>query len=97
MKIPIFTSQLEKSRETADVANIRSAYAEASAAALEAGTANSYTATTPVAQSTGAIEKADVSAITWATLPSSVTKGTTFTVTVTLDASGDQTVTIAQP
>ena len=27
--IPVFTSQLEKSRETTDVANLRSAYAEA--------------------------------------------------------------------
>jgi prepilin-type N-terminal cleavage/methylation domain-containing protein len=32
--IPIFTSQLEKAREATDLANIRSAYAEASAAAL---------------------------------------------------------------
>lgn len=33
--IPIFTSQLEKSREATDKANIRSAYAEASAALLD--------------------------------------------------------------
>ena len=32
--IPIFTSQLEKSREATDVANIRSAYAEVMAAAV---------------------------------------------------------------
>ena len=39
MSIPIFTAQLEKSREATDLANIRSAYAEASAALLsEEGT-----------------------------------------------------------
>jgi len=34
ISIPIFTAQLEKSREATDLANIRSAYAEVSAAAL---------------------------------------------------------------
>ena len=33
--IPIFTSQLEKSREGTDLANIRAAYAECSASALD--------------------------------------------------------------
>ena len=35
--IPVFTSQLEKSREATDVANLRSAYAEAMAEFLETG------------------------------------------------------------
>lgn len=34
ISIPIFTSQLEKAREATDLANIRSAYAECSAAVL---------------------------------------------------------------
>ena len=34
ISIPIFTSQLEKSREAVDLANVRVAYAELSAAAL---------------------------------------------------------------
>lgn len=34
ISIPIFTAQLEKSREATDAANIRSAYAEVQAAAL---------------------------------------------------------------
>ena len=34
ISIPIFTSQLEKSRDAVTIANLRSAYAEASAAAL---------------------------------------------------------------
>ncbi|MDO4395172.1 MAG: prepilin-type N-terminal cleavage/methylation domain-containing protein, partial [Clostridia bacterium] len=33
--IPIFTSQLEKSREATDAANIRAAYAQASVEVLE--------------------------------------------------------------
>lgn len=35
ISIPIFTTQLEKSREATDAANVRSAYAEVVAAALE--------------------------------------------------------------
>ena len=34
MKIPIFTSQLEKSREAVDISNARAAYAEIMTAAL---------------------------------------------------------------
>ena len=36
--IPVFTTQLEKSREATDVANVRSAYAEVVAEALSQGT-----------------------------------------------------------
>lgn len=47
ISIPIFTSQLEKAREATDLANIRSAYAECSAAVLTGAsdTANSVTYT----------------------------------------------------
>ena len=38
MKIPIFTSQLEKSREATDAANLRAAYAEVMACALTGDT-----------------------------------------------------------
>lgn len=41
ISIPIFTSQLEKSRDAASVANIRSAYAEAQAAYLSGDTTKS--------------------------------------------------------
>ena len=42
ISIPIFTSQLEKSREAVDLANLRTAYAECTTAVLtgEADTAN---------------------------------------------------------
>ena len=39
--IPIFTSQLEKSREAADAANVRSKYAEVTMAMIEEPTASS--------------------------------------------------------
>ena len=38
--IPIFTSQLEKSREATDAANLRAAYAEVMTAGLSEDTAN---------------------------------------------------------
>ena len=38
ISIPIFTTQLENSREATDAANVRSAYAEVVAAALNDGT-----------------------------------------------------------
>lgn len=41
--IPVFTNQLEKSREATDAANIRSAYAEVMAAALTGAEANDLT------------------------------------------------------
>ncbi len=40
ISIPIFTSQLEKSREATDASNIRAAYAEVMTTALEEDTAN---------------------------------------------------------
>ena len=47
ISIPIFTTQLEKSEEATDFANIRSAYAEVVAAALtDPDTAHSATVTT---------------------------------------------------
>ena len=45
ISIPIFTSQLEKSREAVDVANIRAAYAEITADALTGKTDTTKTIT----------------------------------------------------
>ncbi len=55
--IPIFTTQLEKARESTDLANIRAAYAEASVAALEStdGTGSATTGAKMV--SNGAVDK----------------------------------------
>ena len=43
ISIPIFTTQLEKSREATDIANVRSAYAEVMMAAISTDTAATYT------------------------------------------------------
>ena len=56
MAIPIFTSQLEKARESTDIANIRAAYAEATTSVLSDGGENA-SAVTPKMVSTGAIDK----------------------------------------
>ena len=83
ISIPIFTSQLEKAREATDLANIRSAYAEASADLLT-NDKTSAEATTAPAQSTGKFDSI-TSAPSWFTNYSdfSVTKGKAFKVTVT--------------
>ena len=82
--IPVFSSQLEKARQATDLANLRSAYAEASAEALT-DTDNIGEATTPKMVSDGS----------WSTLGTdkpewlgtfTPTKGKTATVKV--DASG---------
>ncbi len=94
--IPIFTTQLEKSREATDIANIRSAYAEATTEILGS---NKTTATveTVAAQSTGDFEYADISNISWTDLSTtSVTKGQKFYVTVTVNAAGTQTTAVSQ-
>ena len=97
--IPVFSSQLEKSREATDLANPRSAYGEAVATALTSsngsGTSASYTM-----KQTGTFEastddlpndlknSSDLS--TW----KAKTSGNTYTVTVST-ASGATTVSIS--
>ena len=98
--IPIFTSQLERSREATDLANIRAAYAEAVADYLGSGAQTAKTATvTDVKQTTSGwtIEDAHLYTRvngTQATvdLPA-IVKGQTVTVNVAAD--GTVTVTAA--
>ena len=99
MKIPIFTTQLEKSREAVDEANLRSAYAECSAAVLSAtdpGTGYTYSNTNGVitcsknvtlkqtqANWTGGAEPE----IGGVTLGNTIAIGTDVTITVTDDGN----------
>lgn len=53
ISIPIFTSQLEKSRESTDMSNIRAAYAEVVAAAMEDDTNSHEAIVTQVQTQTG--------------------------------------------
>ena len=96
--IPIFTSQLERSREATDLANIRAAYAEAVADYLADGADTLKTASVANVKQTVAgwtIDDAKLytrvnGAEGTITLPE-ITNGDTVTVTVT--ASGSVTVT----
>lgn len=56
--IPIFASQLEKSKQATDAANIRAAYAEASVATLDKN-ANCYKKSVQMTQSNGNFDKID--------------------------------------
>ena len=88
--IPVFTTQLEKSREATDIANIRSGYAEATTAAITDTTGNSSVITI---QSSGAFdyEKGDnLDAQLKAALPASVTKGDTYYVHVKVSGGTKQ-------
>lgn len=91
--IPLFTNQLEKVREATDLANIRSAYAVASAEQLtneDQGTDGVGVATTPAMESEGAFEKGgDVVIGGHDMTKCSVTKGSR--VTVKVDANGNVT------
>lgn len=57
--IPVFTTQLEKSRQSTDAANIRSAYAKASAAVLSGDGNTGYYASTPLKSADGNFGKID--------------------------------------
>lgn len=61
ISIPIFTSQLEKAREATDLANLRSAYAECSAAVLtETSDTNNDVMYTPATSSAAGYATAEV-------------------------------------
>ncbi len=94
--IPVFTSQLEKSREATDAANVRSAYAEVVTTYLSDGTSGGM--------SVAARQQQD----SWQTSPqptlvyqgngsqaeypfSAKVKGNTYTVRISIDSSGAAT------
>ena len=99
--IPVFTSQLEKSREATDIANVRSAYAEV---------VTTYLAENNSSVSIGVEAKQTVSG--WQTSPqpvltyqggdktqgtysfSAVTSGNKYTVGISVDSSGNATPNI---
>ena len=95
--IPVMTSQLERARETADLANLRSAYAEASVSALssESGTGTSSEVT--FTQTTAGFDyvtdvPAYLQTATWTSVVENLKKGDKVTVSVDQDG----TITYAQ-
>ena len=82
ISIPIFTSQLEKSREAVDLANIRAAYAEVSAEVLS-GDNITYFKTVSITQTDDADWEIDATNVAGENLSSlKVKKGSTVYVSV---------------
>lgn len=95
ISIPIFTSQLEKSREAVDAANIRAAYAEVMTAALTEDTAG-YTKEVDIKQKVASWS----TTIDWpkdieATAKSNVVVGGKATITFSPAAAGAVGGTVA--
>ena len=97
--IPVFTSQLEKSREATDIANVRSAYAVLVTNYLTDGTVSTYKVearqTVPGWQTSGGgtlVLETVKGESTYSYKP--VMKGHQYTVATTSDASGNLSVTV---
>ena len=91
--IPTFSTALEKAREAADIANIRSAYATAMLNYID-GTVDATTGAATATSEKMVQQKSGWDYVTWpAYLGTSVdvTKGTQYTVTI----AADGTVTVA--
>ena len=85
ISIPIFTSQLEKSREATDAANIRSAYADVVAAYLTDGSATSRTVGKKQTQSGWVDTNMEIAGIK----VNSIDGGGSGSVTVSVDVEGN--------
>lgn len=110
ISIPIFTNQLEKAREATDLANIRSAYAECSAAVLTEDTSKengvTYTAATDKAEAQASKDvKLTQKKADWQTSKDTEVGGQSLTSltytpaagdTVTVTVKGDGTWTLAK-
>lgn len=108
ISIPIFTSQLEKSREAVDLANMRTAYAECASAVLtgesttsdaskgpQAGTDGSYSITVKLTQSSDGWTGDNKNASIGDFAVSGLAK-TTGNVSVKVDTTGKCTISSAQ-
>ena len=96
--IPVFTNQLEKSREATDIANVRSAYAQLVTTYLADGTVSTYTVAarqtvsdwqgatgTVVMQTAGGESEYTYSA---------VVSGNNYTISTSVNDSGDLTIDV---
>ncbi len=97
ISIPIFTSQIEKSREAVDAANLRSAYAEVAADILTEDTATFkvvYKKVDPKQTTSGWVAKPDqIGTVEAANIPD-IVSGTPVYVVITLDTDEEATATI---
>lgn len=96
ISIPIFTSQLEKSREATDLANIRAAYAEVTAEALT-DSDNDYSITVSLKQTQSGWQTTNtnnIAGVQLTSLSSLATKGGSIEVKYTAGSDGTGTITI---
>ena len=89
ISVPIFTTQLEKSREAVDIANVRSAYAEAVAEYLGNGGQSAVSKTAAVTQKTSSWEMGADQAVLHTR-----TNGSEGTVSITGKSTGSYSVTV---
>ncbi|MBR3234725.1 MAG: prepilin-type N-terminal cleavage/methylation domain-containing protein [Atopobiaceae bacterium] len=88
--IPVFTTQLERSREATDISNVRAAYAEATADYLATGAKEAKTATAPVQQKEAGWQMGADQAVIHSRV-----NGTDTPVSIPAKTSGQYTVTVA--
>ena len=86
ISIPIFTSQLEKSRQATDAANIRAAYAEATTKAIDTG--EDATVETGATMKSASWDKLTEGDTIGGVAFSSITKTKGKTIKVTVDSDG---------
>ena len=97
ISIPIFTSQLEKSREAVDAANLRSAYAECAAEILTVDSATTkivYKQVDPKQTTSGWVSKPDEIGTVKAENIPDIVSGTPVYVVLTLGTNDVATATI---
>ncbi len=97
VSIPIFTAQLEKSREAVDAANLRSAYAEVAADILTEDSATIktvYKKVDPKQTTSGWVSKPDQIGDVKAKDIPDIVSGTPVYVVITLDKDDASTTTI---
>ena len=99
--IPVFSSQLEKAREGVDLANVRSAYAEAKSASLGGVSGKTYFKEVTGTQTKAGFKYADVSALpeglgAGANKTALETLETGITIYVTSDTDGNVSIETAK-
>ena len=93
--IPVFTTQLERSRQAADLANIRSSYAAAMAEALATGEAATDTESYAVQNTHKKLDLIDINVTGSLAEALDASTSITGTIQVSVDAEGNVTSLLA--